>query len=321
MSNISFNDIFSPMSADDVLITKEKSTKVDFYKPTPPPNGVYSAAIRFIRNPQDKSKSVIEKWRAYMENPANGQKRYVDCPSSIGQESIIQKTWAKLFYSKNQADKNLASAFSRRQQFYSIIQIIDDPQHPEMNGKLMPFQYGIKIYNKIQKALKPEGKYEQKKEVFDLFDGYIFNLKVKIVSDYNNYDDSEFGNIAVPIHVDGKAMEKTEQDFEKIVQFLKTDAPDMSIFEFKPWGQDTTDFVNDVIRNTIPGETGRALSQVQSRTNTSNTTVRSSVNNFDSELVNIINVKSNPSVSTVASTSATSDASISEDELMSLLDN
>jgi len=317
MSSINFNDIFSPMSAEDVLLTKEKVNKVDFYKPTPPANGVYSAAIRFIRNPQDKSKSVIEKWRAYMENPVNGQKRYVDCPSSIGEESIIQKTWAKLYYSKNQADKNLASAFSRRQQFYSIIQIIDDPQHPELNGKLMPFQYGIKIYNKIQKALKPEGKYEQKKEVFDLFDGYIFNLKVKIVSDYNNYDDSEFGNIAVPIHVDGKSMEKNEQDFEKIVNFLKTNAPDMSVFEFKPWTQDTTDFVNEVIRNTVSGETGRALASLQNTQSSKvNNNVASSVNSFDSELDSIIG----SSTSKVeVSTSSSSDSSITEDELMELI--
>lgn len=321
MSSISFNDIFSPMTADDVLVTKEKTNKVDFYKPVPPPNGVYSAAIRFIRNPQDKSKSVIEKWRAYMENPVNGQKRYVDCPSSIGEESIIQKTWAKLYYSKNQADKNLASAFSRRQQFYSIIQIIDDPQHPELNGKLMPFQYGIKIYNKIQKALKPEGKYEQKKEVFDLFDGYIFNLKVKIVSDYNNYDDSEFGNIAVPIHVDGKPMEKNEQDFEKIVNFLKTNAPDMTPFEFKPWNQETTDFVNEVIRNTVSGETGRVLANLQGQSKSNNKpSVASSVNSFDSELDSIIG-NSTSSTQSSNHSAAASDSSITEDELMDLIGN
>jgi hypothetical protein len=112
-------------------------------------------------------------------------------------------------------------------------------------------------------------------------------------------------------------MEKNEQDFEKIVNFLKTNAPDMSVFEFKPWTQDTTDFVNEVIRNTVSGETGRALASLQNTQSSKvNNNVASSVNSFDSELDSIIG----SSTSKVeVSTSSSSDSSITEDELMDLI--
>lgn len=70
-------------------------------------------------------------------------------------------------------------------QIHSYIQIIDDPQNPQLNGQYMIFKFGLKIYGKIKDR--------------NLTDCYLntFGLKISIVNVFSgqkfpNYESSHF---------------------------------------------------------------------------------------------------------------------------------
>ena len=48
-------------------------------------------------------------------------------------------------------------------------------------------------------------------------------------------------------------MEKTPENMQKIVEYLKDGSPDLNKYDFKEQDEDTTAYVNGVIQNTVPG--------------------------------------------------------------------
>ena len=56
-------------------------------------------------------------------------------------------------------------------------------------------------------------------------------------------------------------MEKTQESLTKIKAYLET-SPDLNSYDYQEWNQATEDFVNSVIRNTVPG--GRMIESVES---------------------------------------------------------
>ena len=49
---------------------------------------------------------------------------------------------------------------------------------------------------------------------------------------------------------------------KKILEYLQTASPDLEKYDFQEWDEDTTQYVNNVVANTVPG--GRMASEVQS---------------------------------------------------------
>jgi hypothetical protein len=64
----------------------------------------------------------------------------------------------------------------------------------------------------------------------------------------------------VPVTIDGAKMEKTPESLSKIKTYLET-SPDLASYDYQEWDQQTEDFVNEVIRNTVPG--GRMIESVE----------------------------------------------------------
>jgi hypothetical protein len=58
------------------------------------------------------------------------------------------------------------------------------------------YKYGKKIHDKILAAMKPEFQDETPVNVFDLWEGANFKLKIKKVAGFWNYDSSEFDSVA-----------------------------------------------------------------------------------------------------------------------------
>lgn len=200
----------------------------------------------------------MKKWTCWLVDPLTDKGKYVDCPSSVGQKSVLQDMFWKLKKSDSVAEQKLAQNFSRRQSMATLVQIIKDDNNPDMVGKIMVWPFGIKIYNKIQDIMQPE--FGAPHIPFDLFEGKAFHIKIKKVAGFNNYDDCKFLDNAAPIMIDGKPMEKTQENMEKIVNYLKEASPNLNGYDFKPWDEDTTSYVNNVIQNTVPG--GRLAEQV-----------------------------------------------------------
>jgi len=256
------NDIFN-LSLDDFKETEKSSSGGgrNIFKPDSKAgkDGVYKAVVRFLPWHKDVKKSIMKKWSSWLVNPATSEGKMVDCPSTIGQKSILQDLYWKFKKSDSVAEQKLADNFSRRQRFASLVQIIKDDNNPDNVGKIMVWPFGTKIYNKLQAEMKPE--FGKPHIPFDLFEGKPFFVHVTTVAGFNNYDNCRFLDEKLPITIDSQQMQKTQEDLEKIKAFLET-SPDLGSYDYQEWDQAIQDFVSGVVANTVPG--GRMIANVES---------------------------------------------------------
>jgi hypothetical protein len=77
-------------------------------------------------------------------------------------------------------------------------------------------------------------------------------LTVNIVAGYNNYDSSKFVGDETPLMLDGSPIQQNAQDMAKFVEFLKTNSPDLSNYDYKDWTDEVRDKVKSVVENTVP---------------------------------------------------------------------
>lgn len=246
---------------------KEDSRDSDFYKPYPEngKDGVYKALVRFVPNYVDPAKSKIHKYYVYLNDPSTGEGFSVDCPSTMGKKSILKDIFWKLKNSNSAADQELAKSFSRKEDYYALIQIVQDKNNPELEGKIMIFKFGRKINDMLESQLKPE--YGDPCNPFDLFEGKLFSIHSRKVGEWNNYDLCQFVGNNSPIEIEGRKMKKTKEDMETIMEFLKTGPDNLKSFEYKEWDNNLTDRVMGIIKNTVPD--GRMVNEILSGVNSS----------------------------------------------------
>lgn len=239
----------------EAFVTKSANTKngdLEFYKPYPEDgkDGVYKSLIRFVPNPVDPAKSKIQKYYVFLNDPVSGNNFSVDCPSTVGKKSVLKELFWKLKNSHSAADQELSKKFSRKEDYYALIQIVQDKNKPELEGKIMVFKFGKKINDLIEAQIEPE--YGEKSNPFDLFSGKEFSLHVRKVGDWNNYDLCSFIGERSAIKIGGTPMQKSQDDMNKILEYLNEGPKNLISFDYKEWDDETTERVMTVIRNTVP---------------------------------------------------------------------
>lgn len=252
-------DIFN-LGVEDVETHQPQasSSANEVYKPTADDgkDGTYKALIRFVPNPENPRNSLIQKYVHWLTD-ANGNGKLVDSPSSIGEKCPIADVFWKMRNSDSAVDRKASEKLKRRQQYYSLIKIIKDPQNPDLEGTYKVFKFGYKIKEKIDAELKPD--FGEPTQVFDLFEGKNFELIITRQGDYNNYDKSKFSSSRSAISIDGDAAERSKETMAKIKEELDT-APSLTTYEYKAWDGETRDFVNGVLKMYLnPGD---AISEV-----------------------------------------------------------
>lgn len=225
---------------------------------------VYDAVVRFIPNPEDPSnKSIVSKNTVFLKNPYTNVRMEVDCPSTIGQPDILQDTFFQLRNSDNAVLKENSKLFSRRQRYASLVQILSCKSEPQLVGKILVWRYGIKIHEKIYNEMNPP--VGTPRNPFNMFAGRPMYVKVKLVSGFNNFDDSQFidlepahGALRITIkNAQGQDVVQTvTQDIiasnpgikPLILNYLKENCPSLEPFEFHPWTPEITNFVNTCVK-------------------------------------------------------------------------
>lgn len=255
-------DIFS-LDNEDFLKPEPQSQGGDanIYKPYPElgKDGVYKSLIRFLPNVANPKKSKIHKYYVWLKDPVDNSNFVADCPSTVGKKSILKDIFWKLKNSPSAKDQELAKSFSRKEDYYSLIQVVKDPNHPELEGKVMVFKFGKKVNDLIEQQIKPE--YGSPCNPFDLFEGKNFGIHVRKVGDWNNYDLCQFVGEKGPISISGSPVEKSEADQKRIVEYLKAGPQDLvEKYDYKEWSDEDREKINSIIRNTIPD--GRMLSEI-----------------------------------------------------------
>lgn len=247
-------DIFN-LGVEDVEThsPSQGSATNEIYKPTADDgkDGTYKALIRFVPNPENPRNSLIQKYVHWLTD-SNGDGKLVDSPSCVGDKCPIADVFWKLRNSDSAVDRKASEKLKRRQQYYSLIKIIKDPQNSELEGKYMIFKFGYKIKEKIDTELKPD--FGEPTQVFDLFEGKNFELIINRQGDYNNYDKSKFSSSRSAVLISGEPAERTKE----VMALIKTEldeAPSLKSYEYKAWDNDTREFVNNVLKMYLnPGD-------------------------------------------------------------------
>jgi hypothetical protein len=187
------------------------------WQPTVDKAGNGYAVIRFLPAPPNEDMPFVRMWSHGFQGPGGW---YIENSlSTIGKPDPIGELNSKLWNSGIDSDKATVRKQKRQLSFYSNIYVVKDPSNPENEGKVFLFKYGKKIFDKINDVMNPQFPDEKPVNPFDLWSGANFNLKIRKVEGYRNYDKSEFSSPA-PLLEDDNAMEKIWQSEYSLAEIV-----------------------------------------------------------------------------------------------------
>ena len=204
------------MSIDIATLRKSRST--DFSKIT--------SELDKIANPQSGSRSDDRFWKLEGDKAGNGTatirflpridgdeyelpwvkvfshgfqgptgKWYIENSlTTIGKDDPVGELNTSLWNSGTEANKEIARKQKRQLSYYANILVVSDPKHPENEGQVFIYRFGKKIFDKIMDKAKPTFEDESPVNVFDLWEGANFKLRMRKVAGYSNYDESVFAD-------------------------------------------------------------------------------------------------------------------------------
>ena len=161
----------------------------NLWKPTVDKAGNGYAVIRFL--PAEAEVPWVRYWDHGFKGPTG--KWYIEKSlTSLGQQDPLGEYNSKLWNSGNEEDRDQVRKQKRRLHYVTNIMVVSDPSAPENEGKVFMYQFGKKIFDKIQDLMQPQFPGETPVDPFDLWNGADFQLKIRQVEGYRNYDRSEF---------------------------------------------------------------------------------------------------------------------------------
>ena len=199
-----------------------------------------TAELNKLSNPQEQKKGDDRFWQASVDKAGNGYAVIRFLPAPAGEDipfvrlfdhgfkgpsgkwyiensltSINQKDPVSEYNSylwnlsndDNSDSRKQARAQKRRLHYISNIYVVKDPSNPENEGKVFLYKYGKKIFDKLNDLMNPQFPDEAPVNPFDFWQGANFNLKIRNVEGYRNYDKSEFSKSS-PLLDDDEELEK-----------------------------------------------------------------------------------------------------------------
>jgi hypothetical protein len=176
------------------------------WKPTMGKEGVGSAIIRFLPPSEGSDMPWSKVWSHAFKGPGGW---YIENSlTTLGHQDPVSEANRLLWNSGLDSDKEVARKQKRKLSYYSNIYVIDDPANPQNEGQVFLYKYGKKIHDKIIASMQPEFKGQEPVNPFDLWQGADFNLRIKEVAGFWNYDSSAFGNPSTLGRFDDEQLEE-----------------------------------------------------------------------------------------------------------------
>ena len=200
--------------------SSNKNVDERFWKPEVDASGNGYAVIRFLPAPDKETVPWAKLYSHAFQGPGGW---YIENSlTTIGDKDPVGEVNRRLWNSGEDADKETARKQKRKLSYYSNILVIKDPTHPENEGKVFLYKYGKKIHDKILAAMQPEFQDEEPVNVFDLWEGANFKLKIKKVAGFWNYDSSEFDSVSA-ISADDDELEEIWKKEYSLESFTSRD--------------------------------------------------------------------------------------------------
>lgn len=229
---MSFQDLLNKSSNVSKLVAAAESTNgggdkksyVDErqWKPTVDKAGNGYAVIRFLPALEGKDLPWERYWDHAFKGPT-GQWLIEKSLTSIGQQCPISEMNNKLWNSGNEEDKKTVRERKRRLHYVSNIYVVSDPSAPQNEGKVFMFTYGKKIFDKVMDVMQPQFPGETPVDPFHLMNGADFQLKIRNVEGYRNYDKSEFTSSAALLEGDVTKLEAVYNQMHDLSEFTDPD--------------------------------------------------------------------------------------------------
>ena len=262
-----YEDLFSFSAADALAETESKKTTFvgSTYKPSISDEKCvdfnYRALVRFLPFVHEgKIKTTIERWECFLKDINGENGIYVVSPKTVGRKCPMREMSFKLYSSNNAVDKANSKKINVYQQWYALVEVVSDKQHPELEGKIVIYQFGKKIYDKIIEAQKGS---EYKDAINPFAAGNARLFEINMTKDTGakmgtrpvaKYDACGFIEKSAPIHFgDGQTLENNPESQKAYLHWLENDAPKITDYYFKEWDAETTERVNANLATFVSG--------------------------------------------------------------------
>lgn len=152
-----FNEPEAPKSAGNPLIYKTQPAN------SVSEDGVYRATIKVIYSPQNLKASILEQ-QSYAMQDANGWFTVVSSLTNNDTKCPIFTAWKKCRYAEDGSvlkmqcepkDKGGKALFDKRFSRYVTVQILEDKNQPELEGKYMFWKLPKSIWDIINAKMSP----------------------------------------------------------------------------------------------------------------------------------------------------------------------
>ena len=187
----------------------EKKSYVDerLWKPELDKTGNGYAVIRFLPAVKGEELPWAKVWNHAFQGPT-GQWYIENSLTTIGQKDPVSEMNTSYWNSGVESDKEIARRQKRKLQYFSNIYVVEDPKHPENEGKVFLFRFGKKIFDKVMETMQPAFEDEVAINPFDFWKGANFKLKIRKVDGFWNYDKSEFDKKPSALFDEDDALEE-----------------------------------------------------------------------------------------------------------------
>lgn len=180
--------------------------------------GNATAVIRFLPRVEGDELPWVKVFSHGFKGPTG--KWYIENSlTTVGKPDPVGELNTTLWNSGSDANKEIARDQKRRLTFISNVLVVSDPAHPENNGKVVLFKYGKKIFDMIMNKAQPTFEDEKPVNVFDLWEGANFKIRMRTVEGYPNYDQSVFAE-QTPVAPTDEAILAIVNQQVKLAEFI-----------------------------------------------------------------------------------------------------
>jgi len=183
-----FDKISNPQSGEKKSYDDDRFWRLEGDKA-----GNGTATIRFLPRVEGDELPWVRIFSHGFQGPTG--KWYIENSlTTLGENDPVGEMNTMLWNSGSDANKEIARKQKRKLSFIANVLIVSDPKHPENEGQVKLFKFGKKIFDKIMDKARPTFEDETPVNVFDLWEGANFKLRMRKKDGYANYDESVFSD-------------------------------------------------------------------------------------------------------------------------------
>lgn len=184
-----------------------------FWKLSVDKTGNGEAVIRFLPPFYGENVAWVDKYSHTFEG-SSGKWFIENCPTTTPGNQCPVCDANRVIWKNNPKEiaQKKTEKTKRVHKYYSNILVVDDPANPENNGKVFLFEFGPKLFAKIEEAIKPISTRQKAIDPFDIDEGANFLLLAKNVAGQRNYDSSRFEGTS--------SISEEDKEIERILNSL-----------------------------------------------------------------------------------------------------